>query len=89
MIEKMSERLSLKKQFTEVQKILNGIIRMRNDDKNLMEEDELSIVFQSLSVISIIFSSTSVTCLEFCCMYAICKIRRTHQRRRLSEEHEL
>ena len=41
MIEKMSERLSLKKQFTEVQKILNGIIRMRNDDENLMEEDEL------------------------------------------------
>ena len=41
MIEKMSERLSLKKQFTEVQKILNGIIRMRNDDENLMKEDEL------------------------------------------------
>lgn len=41
MIEKMSERLSFKKQFTEVQKILNGIIRMRNDDENLMEEDEL------------------------------------------------
>ena len=41
MIENMSERLSLKKQFTEVHKILNGIIRMRNDDENLMEEDEL------------------------------------------------
>ena len=41
MIEKMSERLSFKKQFTGDQKILNGIIRMRNDDENLMEEDEL------------------------------------------------
>ena len=41
MIEKMSERLSIKKQFTEAQKILNGIIRMRDEDENLVEEDEL------------------------------------------------
>ena len=53
-----------------------------------MEEDELYF-FLSLSVISTFFSSSSITCEVFCCLYAFYKVRHTHQRRRLCEEHEL
>ena len=47
---------------------------------------KMNYIFLSLSVISTFFSSSSLTCEVFCCLYAFYKVRHTHQRRRLCED---